>query len=129
MWAAGCGQTQVLVLLLEHGAAIDLKNDAGDTALLCAVTEGHTECARLLIESNHLASDPQSYLNHTTSDGDTALLISCHLGNQDIAIDLIKAGADVNKRDSIDKATPLQIAKREGLVRVVNKLRLNGGIL
>ena len=47
----------------------------------------------------------------------------------DLALALIKAGAELNARDTVDGATPLQVARREKLVRVVYALQLQGGKL
>jgi ankyrin len=68
-------------------------------------------------------------VNATSVSGDTPLLLACHWGNQDVALALIKRGADVNARDAQDLATPLQIARREKLVRVVHALREAGARL
>ena len=48
MWAAGQGQAEVVKLLLERGARIDLKDDRGFTAAQIAREAGHAALAQQL---------------------------------------------------------------------------------
>ena len=49
MWAAQTGSLSMVQDLLNHGAAINLKDDDGETALTLARKRGYTKIAQLLI--------------------------------------------------------------------------------
>jgi ankyrin repeat protein len=50
MLASGYGRNEIVKLLLDRGALIDLQNEDGSTALMMASFDGKIECARLLLE-------------------------------------------------------------------------------
>ena len=49
MWAAQEGHTNVIRLLLDHGAQIDLHNEGGETALTIAAYNSHSEAVSELL--------------------------------------------------------------------------------
>lgn len=49
-WAADKNQVNAVKLLLEMGAAQDLKDKDGLTAMACALNKGHTNVATVLTE-------------------------------------------------------------------------------
>ncbi len=61
------GDTEVVRLLIEHGADVNLANDRGHTVLYCAGGHGHLETVRLLLE--HGANQDAKF----TEDGKTLL--------------------------------------------------------
>lgn len=116
MWAAAQQQPEMLALLIEKGADIDMKstarlwdhtmmneprpkdmNNGGFSALHYAAREGCTECVRVLAQggANLNAIDPDrvSPLN--------LALINMHF---DTAMAFIEAGADVNQWDIFGRA-------------------------
>ena len=50
MGAAYSGDTEEVVLILEMPCDIDAQDDHGNTALMYAAMEGHTEAVRRLVE-------------------------------------------------------------------------------
>ena len=48
-YAASEGIEEILVTLLERGAALDMQDQHGRTALMMAIKEGHPTCAKRLI--------------------------------------------------------------------------------
>jgi len=44
MWAAACGNESVAYFLLQKGCKLELRDAAGRTALMHAVTKGHQVC-------------------------------------------------------------------------------------
>ena len=50
MWACWHGHVEAARLLLEKGAAVDAKDEHGQTPLVRACLTGHVEAARLLLE-------------------------------------------------------------------------------
>jgi len=63
--AARNGDTDVVRLLIEHGADVNARNTRGHTVLYCAGGHGHVETLRLLLERG---SDPDVRFTH---DGKT----------------------------------------------------------
>ncbi|XP_023930671.1 ankyrin repeat domain-containing protein 29-like [Lingula anatina] len=49
-WAAWCGHTQCVQLLLQHGADTNIQDDNGCTPLKWAAWCGHTQCVQLLLQ-------------------------------------------------------------------------------
>ena|GEM_PF-1334377 len=82
-------RVEMLQLLVEHGASLDLKDKSGETALFHA-SRHHlhlTECVRFLLERG---SEP----NLARPTGDTPLLMAVDRGYLDIVELLLKHGAD-----------------------------------
>lgn len=50
-WAASRGYVPLILLLLEKGADIDLRDEFGSTALMMAIEFDHTEAAQILLEN------------------------------------------------------------------------------
>lgn len=48
--AAGSGHTEIVKLLMERGADVNLRGDEGMTALFAATAAGHTEIVKLFID-------------------------------------------------------------------------------
>jgi ankyrin repeat protein len=51
MWASLYGHLNVVKLLIEEGADVNARDDAGLTALMIALGRGHTDVAQFLIEA------------------------------------------------------------------------------
>lgn len=116
MWAAAQGQTDMLKLLIKHGADVNAQstvrlwdrrtlseprpkdmNKGGFTPLLYAARQGCTQCIRIL-------KDAGADVDATDPDRVSSLnlaLINLHF---DTAMELIKAGADVNQFDLFGRA-------------------------
>jgi ankyrin repeat protein len=130
--AAAYGHTEVVKLLLEKGAQVNMGNEGGETALHYAARHGHTKVMRILLEHG---ADPKSKgtgcgtplqwavrggqrqsvktlldygvdINQRGTDGETALSTAAS-EYPDIVSFLISLGADVNTRADND-CTPLQ---------------------
>ena len=103
MTAARTGKLDAVVVLLRHGADVNAKESSQEqTALMWALSEGHTEIARTLIE--HRAS-----VHAVTEGGFTPLLFACREGDLEATKFLLDAGADVNTTTS-DKKSALYAA-------------------
>ncbi len=87
-WAAYCGRSDVIELLMANGANINAV--AGHaTALYWAVRKNQLPAAKLLIEKGATVNAKESY-------GSQLLLLSTHLGLTDMVKLLINNGMDVN---------------------------------
>jgi hypothetical protein len=87
MLAAYFGRTDVMKLLIDAGADVNLKdNISSETALMMASSRGRVEAVRLLIGA-------RANVNARNRDGRTALMYANGKGYSDIAKLLISAGA------------------------------------
>jgi ankyrin repeat protein len=140
LWAVGIGHPELVLILIEAGADVNLRyEEVGDTPLHEAAVQGNTEVARLLIEAGaginvrndydltplqlsvyHGHVDLTSLLVEAGADVTlqasqnlTLLHWAAYYGHTDVASILVKAGADVNARD-IENETPLHGAVING---------------
>ena len=51
MWAAGCGQNEIVSLLIKRECQLNLQNKDGKTALIRAACYGNSQTAIFLIEA------------------------------------------------------------------------------
>ena len=109
---------ELLKLLIDAGADLELKDKSGRTVLLTAIEYGKEGMAELLLE--HGAS-------YDTSDehGTTALFKAANMGFVTCVEMLIAQGADVNKVNS-GGFTPLHFAVSGGNEEIVKMLLDNG---
>jgi len=103
---------------LENGADINAKNNAGGTALIYAIFNGHTETANLLID-NGADLKPEDVF------GKTALINATDKGFIEIVKILIEKGADINTRNKSGE-TALMYASTKGYTDIANLLIENG---
>merc|ERR1712168_634833 len=67
-------------LLLEAGADVNIRDEDGSTALMCAAEHGHIEIVKLLMQH------PDINLSATDNDGLTALSVAMEAGHRDIGV-------------------------------------------
>jgi len=93
MLAVSHGRKDMTQLLLDAGAAVNIQDEDGSTALMCAAEHGHTDIVRLLLA--HPDCDPSI----VDVDGSSALKIALEAGNRDIGV-LLYAHEHVNRGTS-----------------------------
>ena len=117
MWAAAEGHAAVVAALLDAGADLHAKLESGFTPIFFAAREGHIEVVRTLLEAGadvnellervkggaDLAVNNASY--RPVDEGMSLLLLAVRNGHFELAIELVKAGADPN--DQRTGFTPL----------------------
>ena len=86
--ASQFGHRDVVILLLDHGALIDARDDEGATALLIANQFNHLTVVRRLW-------DRRASVNLSHLRGCTALVVACEFGYLPMAQLLIERGAVV----------------------------------
>jgi ankyrin repeat protein len=141
MWAIVGGHTGVVRWLVDRGAAIDVEDREGRTALWCACFYDRSPVARLLLERGAdttiadkscwtplmVASDRghlevvrlllgnpsgKATINHRQRYGTTALWWACYMGRGGVVRALLESGANPTIANDKD-ITPVAIAKLE----------------
>ena len=152
MTAARTGSMDTVKLLLAHGANVNAKESArGQTALMWAVAEKHTEVARVLVErgadvhahsttgftpllfaaqqgdmdSARMLLEAGAGLNEAAPEDGSALIVATHSGHEALALFLLEKGADPNAADAYG-ITALHYALLKGLARVSGVRPISG---
>jgi len=98
--AAAGGAQSAIDRLNQDGPAPLISAKGGMTALHHAVRQGYLESTRALLDAG-------ANVNEKTGDGHTPLLVALINGQFDVAMELIKRGADVNIASDSHGVTPL----------------------
>lgn len=99
--------TQIRNFLIEKGANLERANINKETPLMVAIMKGHINSVKVLL-------DFKVDLEKKNAEGDTALLMSLKKSNEQVALLLIKQGANLEINDKNDKS-PLRIAEENHL--------------
>ncbi len=91
--AATKGRTDTAKLLLERGATVDAKDNAGHTALLWAARCGYTDLVKFL-QGKGAAIDAKD------NAGRTGLMWAAERRDKDMVALLLDSGANINERDN-----------------------------
>lgn len=112
--AAGKGNIELVTLLLEKGAPVNVQDTQGMTPLMNAAARGHLEIIHLLVEHD-------ADINKVTKAGISACMLASHAGHTEIVNALIDKNCDVNAQKQ-DGATALMLAARNGRFEIVKSL-------
>ena len=94
MRAAEAGHTNVVEVLLKHGANVNLRDKTrGMTALMVSAAEGHTRVVERLLAAKAEVNAKDDNL------GATALMGAAEYGHTEVIALLLAAGADANAQD------------------------------
>lgn len=85
--AAEEGDASAVKSLLDAGAAVDARAEAGETALMRAASKGHLEVVRLLLEAG-------ADVHARSENGFTALFMAVFFGHAAVVRALLEAGSD-----------------------------------
>ena len=110
MWAAAAGNGEAVQALVDAEAQVDATSGQGFTALMFAARDGHPDVVRRLYESGaqiNLGFDPQRKGGRTPRKGSTALTLAVESGHFELALQLVRYGADPN--DQRSGFTPLHM--------------------
>lgn len=116
--AARVGNTELMTLLIEQGAAIDAQDESGATPLIRAATRGHLEAVELLLARG-------ADVNRKDESQSSALHWAANRGHIDIVQALVTAGADLNARND-QGMTPMMAAMDKGHNNIALLLRRSG---
>lgn len=102
MWAAAEGHAEVIELLIQNGADIKHRLDSGFTAFLFAAREGKTAAVKKLLQLGADVDDAIDTEDNTNGrdapNGTSAVILAVENGHFELAMELIRAGADPNDR-------------------------------
>jgi len=104
LWAAYCDRPEIVKLLIERGADLNLPSDQGVTPLIEASQMGHAEVVKVLLATGADA-------NRQTGKGWTALMWSVEGGHFEVVHMLLDAKARIDLRNNRDE-TALAVATR-----------------
>ncbi|KAJ5963696.1 uncharacterized protein N7479_003572 [Penicillium vulpinum] len=93
------GSVDIVLLLIERGADVNVLDNDGKTPLYSACRAGHIEVVRILL-------DKGADIDYQSQQRSTAIDVASYNGYLDIVLLLIERGADVNVMDKIGD-TPL----------------------
>ena len=93
--ATASGHRDIVELLLEHGANVDVQDNYGTTALMAAANRGNRDMVELLLE--HGANPNKQMIATEYTPSDTALIYAAARGQLDIVKLLLQHGADIDK--------------------------------
>eukprot|EP00808_Paulinella_micropora_P024962 g4049.t1 len=118
MLAARSGDSELVQVLAEAKANLNVKNISGATALIFSVRESHMEVTQFLTRQN-------ANLNEQSNHGDTALIYAGRTGNEEVVRFLAEAKANINQKDRNGR-TALYYAAKEGHGGTVETLVTEG---
>lgn len=119
--AAHCGNEEVVDLLIQNNARLDIADGSGSTALHLAASRGHVEVLELLLVEN---VDVEARNSH----GKTALWVAADQGQLDATQMLLAMRAKVNSRAD-NQMTALHAAAKRGDKEIVELLISQGADL
>jgi len=116
--AARNGHARVVQLLLQHGADPNTRDANSCSALMLAAEAGHANVVATLLQTIQSSGKEETSsldLEARSSQGDTALTLSCYGGHSEVALLLIDAGAEINVRGRKGRTPLMQAALRNNL--------------
>ncbi|KAF0034281.1 hypothetical protein F2P81_014347 [Scophthalmus maximus] len=116
--AAGCGNIQIIEVLMRKGADIQAHDKSGTNAIYYAARHGHVETLKFL-------NGKKCPLDVQDKSGETALHVAARYGNVDVVNYLcsIRANPDLSDRE---QETPLHCAAWHGYSAVARALCQSG---
>jgi len=122
MEACEYGHLEIVKLLIEKGADVNLDNNFGITALMYASKKGYLKIIELLLKND---ADINYQDNYGKNSAYTALIYACKEGQLETVKLLLKKGANINEKD-VSNETALLIACSSGHLEIVKLLLKNG---
>ena len=119
-WAASSGYSDVVELLLRHGAQVDDQEDRGLTALHLAADNGYSKVVALLLQYN-ASVDVQDCRGQTPLHWVAIHHMAASQRYLDVGVLLLERGAQVDAQD-YDGETPLLFAVRQNQFDLVKLL-------
>lgn len=106
---------QIRNFLWEKGADLNRPNVNKETPLMVAISKGRLNSVKVLL-------DLKVDLERKDTNGETALLLALKNLNEEVALLLIKQGANLETNDKLDRS-PLRVAEESHLVNAVELIK------
>ncbi|XP_006817520.1 ankyrin repeat and KH domain-containing protein 1-like [Saccoglossus kowalevskii] len=119
MESSSAGHTDIIRLLLAHGADINAQSSTGNTPLMYTCNGGHEDAVKVLLENG-------ANLEDVNENGHTPLMEAASAGHLGVAKILIEKGALINAHSNEFKESALTLACYKGHLEMV-KLLLEAG--
>jgi hypothetical protein len=121
---ASLGKAKEVAALLGHGASVDQLDEAGGSALLCAIQHAMDTEDRATLDLLLRYSHTKETLNSATKKKQlTVLICAIDYGAPEVVERLLAMGASSDQRGSIDNRTPLHFClEKLGAIRHPAKL-------
>ncbi|KAF6835403.1 ankyrin repeat protein [Colletotrichum musicola] len=122
--------TDAVRLLLQHGASIEMKGEAGETILHRVAETGTIEQLNLFVEK--YSDDPDTAIRSETPHGESLLHYAAAGGREDVVDFLLTRGLDVNSAASngwtplLCALSPTNTKCERSLYRLANSLLQRG---
>lgn len=105
---ASVGRFDAVQTLLEHGASVDQLDEAGGSALLCAIQHAEDGGDRRVLDQLLGHAHTKATLDSaTTRKRHTPLICAVGYGEPDVVERLLTMGATADRRGQVDDVTPL----------------------
>jgi ankyrin repeat protein len=131
-WAAYRGDVESAAALIRAKAHVNARNNYGVTPLALAAEQGSAPLLDLLLKAGVNPNDPINFVN----SGETPVMLASRSFKKDAVATLVRAGADVNAKETWSGQTALMWAAAQGDSAMVSALlemgadlhaRSNGG--
>jgi ankyrin repeat protein len=113
--AAYNGHSEIVKLLIDHGATIDCRDNEGKTPLIHACTDAFPETVEILLDAGADVNAKES------TEGFTPLMMGAGLGQTDVVRVLLRHNADKAMRDD-DGDAAIDHARNKGHAEIVELL-------
>lgn len=103
----------IVKLLVQNGANVNVVNDEGKTALIIASERGHSLAIRELIRKGaNIEFKIQKGSKYNWNEGFTAVMVAAYEGHLNALNELILNGADLNVKDKREETTLMYISRK-----------------
>ena len=110
------GRSDMLNLLIEQNAALDVVDEYGNNALWAACYAENSDCIEALV---HAGID---FSHQNSASGATALIFAASSGRETVVEQLLAAGADPDRKTH-DDFTALDLASTRKILKLLSKER------
>ncbi|KAJ1466196.1 ankyrin repeat-containing domain protein [Baffinella frigidus] len=114
-YTASGDDIEIVKMLLDHGAKVEMVSDIGGTPLMSACAAGNVDIAALLL-------DRGASVSSLTGDGSTPLHTAVSSGDRNVVELLLSRGADTNATDD-QNLDPLGVAESVGMTIITDMIR------
>lgn len=99
--------TEIFELFIKKGANVNLQNSLGETPLHKAIFNNSVRLLMVDLLIQHKAD-----VNKVNKHGETPLHYASQLDREDVALSLIKGGADINLKAEVKTSKGLAVRKK-----------------